>query len=134
MLASLAAAAKTHSASLKRHEELLERILAVLDGLDRDRGGHVEPHDEVISENQAVERLPFAKSTARRWLRRERLSVAVLTPGECRKREVRVVVWVDVLERLRRDEDAVAAPPPARRRTPPVTSLGVPGRLDDSSR
>lgn len=90
------------------------------------------PGSDIVSENQAVERLPWNKTSSRCWLRREGLSVETVPAGEGgRMRAVRTVFWPDVVERLRRRDEP--APAPAKRRTPAKkkTVLGVvPGRLD----
>lgn len=130
---SLAAACERQAAALQRQEELLGRVLAAVEGAGNGPGGRKEPLADIVGENQAVERLRgMGKGSARRWLRRERLSVVIPTPGEGRKRDVRLVIWGDVLERLRRQDDPVPVPTPERRRRPGTTSLGVPGRLDAS--
>lgn len=76
------------------------------------------PEEDVLSESQAVERLPWRKGDARRWLRREGLSVEV--DGR------RIVVWSEVMDRLRRREDA---PSPTRHRRTPNRSCMVVGSL-----
>ena len=82
---------------------------AVLQRLDALAKQIAAPPDDVLSEAQAVERLPWRKADARRWLRREGLSVEV--DGR------RVVVWADVVGRLRQ-RDAESAPAPSVRRAP----------------
>ncbi len=75
---------------------------------------------EIVSEDRAARALPVRRSDAVAWLRAERLSAPV-----GRKR---VVVWSDVLDRIR----SSAAPPPhpsRRARATPEKLLAVPGRI-----
>lgn len=76
---------------------------------------------EIVSEDRAARALPMRRSDAVAWLRAERLSA----PAGSR----RVVVWNDVLDRLR----PAAAPAERRRldRGTPTTLLAVPGRILD---
>ena len=90
---------------------------------------------DILSENQAVEKMKgMGKAAARRLLRREGLSVVTVPAGEAgRKRAVRTVYWPDVLEWLRCRGDPTHSPAPAERRKPAGTAFGVtPGRLDTS--
>ena len=82
---------------------------AVLQRLDALAKQIAAPPDDVLSEAQAVERLPWRKADARRWLRREGLSVEA--DGR------RVVVWEDVVGRLRHREEE-SDPAPSVRRAP----------------
>ena len=109
---------------------LHETLQALLDGTPApEQGG-------VVSENAAVERLRgMNKAAARRWLRREGLSREVVPEGDGgRQRAARLVIWPDVLDRLREPDPAPAAPPRPRRQRQPATTFGVvPGRLDSAA-
>jgi hypothetical protein len=119
-------------AQLRRQGETLERLLVLLED-EGGRPGGPEPPPEMLSENQAVERLRgMSKTTARHWLRREGLSSEVVPSGEGgRQRPVRLVYWPDVVERIRQRDSTDSVPGPTRRRKPQGSILGVvPGRLD----
>ena len=94
-------------------------------------------YTDIVSENQAVERLRgLSKAAARRWLRREGLSREVAPAGDegGRKRPARLVFWPDVVACLRQPRPTPETRVRAKRQRQPTTAFGVkPGRLDNAS-